>query len=336
MRGHCSCAGVRYQRAHFRPSLSEIVCLLPPLVSPLPSPPPSSLSPIFYFLFNYYNSGFNPPDNVRTTALINALAEILWQAGGSKCAKLVLYVARREFFNIIILIVYLSFIFIISCLFIVISFRNPANPKRFKAYKLVDWTAASFSTATELQQAIRTNISSFTGLISFFFSFFLFFLISFFFADSVSNLERSGCGVLLFVYSAILTRGISNVRSDMDVSDTPLLAPHVSFFSLSSLPLLSSILTHSLTRTKKYCSQELVNLMTTGRATSNVFDGTMNLEGNILKGIANRGTIGLLTLMEKMGYCQVGNHLKSPVYPVSFLLFLFLSALILNIFLIKD
>jgi hypothetical protein len=55
-----------------------------------------------------------------------------------------------------------------------------------------------------------------------------------------------------------------------------------------------------------------------GKATSNVFDGTINMEGNILKGITNRGTVGFLTLMEKMGYCQVGNHLKSPVYPVSF------------------
>ena len=127
MRGHCSCAGIRSQRAYFRPSLSEIVCLLPPLVSPLPSPPPSSLSPIFYFLFNYYDSGFNPPDNVRTTALINALAEILWQAGGSKCAKLVLYVARREFFNIIILIVCLSFIYyfmFIYCYLVILRIRR--------------------------------------------------------------------------------------------------------------------------------------------------------------------------------------------------------------------
>eukprot|EP00026_Physarum_polycephalum_P001015 Phypoly_transcript_01016.p1 GENE.Phypoly_transcript_01016~~Phypoly_transcript_01016.p1 ORF type:complete len:561 (-),score=69.04 Phypoly_transcript_01016:94-1776(-) len=181
----------------------------------------------------YQKYGFNPPDNVRTTALVNALSEILWQAGGHKSAKLVL---------------------------------NPSNPKRFRPYKLVDWTIASFSTATELQQAIRTNLISFT--------------------------ERSGCGVLLFVYSAILSRGAANVRADMDVSDTPLLAPH------------------------KYCSQELVNLLTMGKASSNVFDGTLNMDGSTLKGITNRGTVGFLTLMEKMGYCQVGNHLKSPVYPI--------------------
>ena len=80
-------------------------------------------------------------------------------------------------------------------------------------------------------------------------------------------------------------------------------------------------------RVNKYCSQELVNLLTMGKASSNVFDGTLNMDGNTLKGIANRGTVGLLTLMEKMGYCQVGNNLKSPVYPVS--IFINISVMIL-------
>jgi hypothetical protein len=162
-----------------------------------------------YFVINVTSSGFNPPDNVRTTALVNALAEILWQAGGSKSAKLVLYVIER---------VYLILLF----LTILFSYRNPANPKRFKPYKLADWTAASFSTATELQQAIRANISSFTGFYYYFKNLVTEYLLF--------KSERSGSGVLLFVYSAILSRGISNVRSDMDVSDTPLLAPHVFFF----------------------------------------------------------------------------------------------------------
>jgi len=181
----------------------------------------------------FQKHGFNPSENVRTTALVHALSEILWQVGGSKSVKLVL---------------------------------PPTVPKRFKPYKLADWTVAVFNSVADLQAAIRANLSAFA--------------------------ERNGCGVLLLVYSAILTRGVANVRSDMDVPDTALLAPH------------------------KYCSQELVNLLLVGKAFSNVFDGTMDVGGSTLKGIPNRSTVGFLTLMEKMGYCQVGNHFKNPVYPI--------------------
>jgi len=123
-----------------------------------------------------------------------------------------------------------------------------------------------FNNVEDIQRTLRANLSTF--------------------------MERNGCGVLLLVYSAILTRGVENVRADMDAPDTALLAPH------------------------KYCSQELVNLLLVGRAFSNVFDGTMDVGGSTLKGIPNRGTVGFLTLMEKMGYCQVGNNFKNPVYPI--------------------
>ncbi len=93
-------------------------------------------------------------------------------------------------------------------------------PTKFKAYKLADWNVTSFDNATELQNAIRNNLSAFNGiLLSFFPNNFL-----------LSILERNGCGVLLLLYSAILTRGISSIRSDMDSTETSLLAPHVSGF----------------------------------------------------------------------------------------------------------
>lgn len=38
-------------------------------------------------------------------------------------------------------------------------------PKRYKAYKLADWTVVTLTTVNELQHALRTNIASFTGLI---------------------------------------------------------------------------------------------------------------------------------------------------------------------------
>ena len=71
--------------------------------------------------------------------------------------------------------------------------------------------------------------------------------------------------VICFLYSCLLTRGIANVKRDMDTDSTPLMAAH------------------------GYCSQEMVNLITTGLATSNVFDGDITLgsgsDATLLKGI---------------------------------------------------
>lgn len=47
-----------------------------------------------------------------------------------------------------------------------------------------------------------------------------------------------------------------------------------------------------------HCSQEAVNLMLTGEAKSNCFDGDKDLDGFILKGIKNRSEIGFLTIFE--------------------------------------
>lgn len=184
-------------------------------------------SPIFV------KSGFNPSNHVRTTALVNALCEILWQAGGSKIAKVVL---------------------------------PPTLSQKFKAYKLADFIVHSFHNFDSLKQFIIQNQAIFV--------------------------EREGPGVIAFVYSAILTRGVMQVHTDMDAPTNTLLGPH------------------------KYCSQELVNLLLVGTASSNVFDDTMDVGGTLLKGIFTRSTIGYLTLMEKMGYCQVGNNLKNAVFPI--------------------
>lgn len=66
-----------------------------------------------------------------------------------------------------------------------------------------------------------------------------------------------------------------------------------------------------------------MNLLITGRATSNVFDGKMNIDGASLKGVNSRCSVGFLTLMEKMGYCEVGNNLKSPSFPVSSFIYIY-------------
>lgn len=58
-----------------------------------------------------------------------------------------------------------------------------------------------------------------------------------------------GCGVILLLYSVILSIGVETIQAQMDRKETTLIGAH------------------------GYCTQELVNLLMTGVASSNVFDG---------------------------------------------------------------
>ena len=69
------------------------------------------------------------------------------------------------------------------------------------------------------------------------------------------------------------------------------------------------------------CSQNLVNLLLTGAATPNVWDGVQNATGlgplllnrrphspaPELKGVATRTRVGFLTKLDALGYCKVGS-----------------------------
>ena len=59
-----------------------------------------------------------------------------------------------------------------------------------------------------------------------------------------------------------------------------------------------------------YCTQELVNLLLTGSAASNVFNGTVRLgdgaDVTVLRGVQQRSEIGLLSLFEHYKSCEVG------------------------------
>ena len=119
---------------------------------------------------------------------------------------------------------------------------------------------------------------------------------------------RKGWGLLLLVYSALLSRSCQGVGSDMD----------------NEVRLVDSL---------GYCSMELVNLLLTGAAVSNVFDGCQSFgdtaadtpaaaagaEGGqqlVIKGVQQRGRVGLLTLFEWYRYVEVGQSLKCPRLPV--------------------
>ncbi|KAJ8025334.1 Ubiquitin carboxyl-terminal hydrolase MINDY-3 [Holothuria leucospilota] len=100
-------------------------------------------------------------------------------------------------------------------------------------------------------------------------------------------------GVLIFMYSVILTKGIDNIKSEMQDS---------------SEPLIDGTFGHG--------SQSLINLMLTGRAISNIFDFEKDIAGFKMKGIIQQSEIGFLTLLENLRYCEVGSFLKSCRYPI--------------------
>ncbi|CAG0883713.1 unnamed protein product [Darwinula stevensoni] len=115
-------------------------------------------------------------------------------------------------------------------------------------------------------------------------------------------MNRGGC--IAFLYSAILSRGIQRrvlgddaIRDDMDDPKSTLIGVH------------------------GYCTQEMVNLFLTGKASSNVFDGNLELgdkpgEKTLLKGISKRAQIGFLSLFEHYNCCKVGESLKNPILPI--------------------
>ncbi|CAG11956.1 unnamed protein product [Tetraodon nigroviridis] len=110
---------------------------------------------------------------------------------------------------------------------------------------------------------------------------------------SLYHAWRGCCGVLLFLYSVILTKGIENIRNEIQDTMEPLIDP-----------------VHG------HGSQSLVNLLVTGHAVSNVWDGDRECSGMKLHGIHKQASVGFLTLMESLRYCKVGSFLKSPKFPI--------------------
>uniref|UniRef100_D3ZJJ0 Ubiquitin carboxyl-terminal hydrolase MINDY n=1 Tax=Rattus norvegicus TaxID=10116 RepID=D3ZJJ0_RAT len=118
-----------------------------------------------------------------------------------------------------------------------------------------------------------------------------------FLQQSVHQFEAGPYGCILLTLSAILSRSLELVRQDFDVPTSHLIGAH------------------------GYCTQELVNLLLTGRAVSNVFNDVVELDsgdGNItlLRGIEARSDIGFLSLFEHYNVCQVGCFLKTPRFPI--------------------
>ncbi|KAF4800624.1 family with sequence similarity 188 member A [Turdus rufiventris] len=115
--------------------------------------------------------------------------------------------------------------------------------------------------------------------------------VGFVFSDSESTaleqFEGGPCAVIAPV------QGIENIKNEIEDATEPLIDP---------------VYGHG--------SQSLINLLLTGHAVSNVWDGDRECSGMKLLGIHKQATVGFLTLMESLRYCKVGSYLKSPKFPI--------------------
>ncbi|XWS21775.1 hypothetical protein CRYUN_Cryun30bG0083700 [Craigia yunnanensis] len=112
--------------------------------------------------------------------------------------------------------------------------------------------------------------------------------------EAMISVFQSRMGALLFLISALLSRGLDCVQADRDDP---------------SLPLVTAPFGHA--------SQEIVNLLLCGQAVPNVFDGRMDFGGGMfLKGISSKVEVGFLTLLESLNFCKVGQNLKCPKWPI--------------------
>jgi len=111
--------------------------------------------------------------------------------------------------------------------------------------------------------------------------------------DNFSDIFGTKYDIVSFLYSVVLTKGPDNVISERQDMDESLIDP-----------------VHG------HGSQSLINLMLTGTATQNVFDGDKDLCGLQLRGISNQASVGFLSYLECLRYLEVGNNLKCPEWPV--------------------
>mmetsp|Transcript_17549 Transcript_17549/g.25978 ORF Transcript_17549/g.25978 Transcript_17549/m.25978 type:complete len:742 (-) Transcript_17549:1370-3595(-) len=108
----------------------------------------------------------------------------------------------------------------------------------------------------------------------------------------LEKFQRPG-GVVLLVMALVASRGASKIANDMDDQSS------------------------KLTSQFGHCSQELINLLLTGEAVSNVFDNTMTPSGSFTcRGIQRRPFVGYLTQLEALRYCEVGGYYKNPRFPI--------------------
>ncbi|XP_036937234.1 inactive ubiquitin carboxyl-terminal hydrolase MINDY-4B [Acanthopagrus latus] len=117
--------------------------------------------------------------------------------------------------------------------------------------------------------------------------------------------DEGSHGVILFLYSLICSRTVDRLKKDLDSTTS-----HLLYLSLGNF----------------VCRQALLNLLLTGRASPNVFNGTVNFGEDgcplerPLQGVLSRSDVGYLhwsrEQMERGRLPPVGSMLKTPRFPV--------------------
>ncbi|XP_062037856.1 inactive ubiquitin carboxyl-terminal hydrolase MINDY-4B [Lepus europaeus] len=119
--------------------------------------------------------------------------------------------------------------------------------------------------------------------------------------DHVQWFQGEGSpGVILFLYSLIFSRTFERLQNDLDITTTHLLQPNAGGF---------------------LCRQAVLNLILTGRASPNVFNGCEEGKSReVLKGVLARSDVGYLQwgtgASEDDRLSQVGSMLKTPKLPI--------------------
>lgn len=206
---------------------------------------------------DYVASALVFTDLQRTRALLSAMAEILWLIGGKKKA--------------------------------VVAVLNTATSLSEDGEKMEEQDEAiskklegiSLHSAVDLQRFVRVfSFASMSSLLNQ--------------LGSLLPIFRSRVGALLFLFSALLSRGLEAIQLDRDDPGQPL-----------------------VTAPFGHASQEIVNLLICGHAVPEVFDGNMDVGGGMtVKGIPSKVEVGFLTLLEAFKYCTVGQFLKRPKWPI--------------------
>ena len=112
----------------------------------------------------------------------------------------------------------------------------------------------------------------------------------------LNHFQQPG-GVMYLVMSLVQSRSIPILRSDFDDPN------------FKNATTITSQFGHT--------TQELMNLLLTGQATSNVFDNSMVLSEELTcHGIQARSAIGYLSMLESLRYCEVGGYYKNPLFPI--------------------
>ncbi|XP_037380539.1 inactive ubiquitin carboxyl-terminal hydrolase MINDY-4B [Talpa occidentalis] len=112
--------------------------------------------------------------------------------------------------------------------------------------------------------------------------------------------EEGSHGVILFLYSLIFSRTFERLQEDLDVSTTHLLQPTAGGF---------------------LCRQAVLNMILTGRASPNVFNGCQKGKTQeLLRGVLTRSEVGYLQWGKDASaddrLSQVGSMLKTPKLPI--------------------